>query len=397
MGSLINIIFGVFVRVLGALATFVAILILTNSLDKADNANYFLLISLSTFFSVVFRMGSDNLLIKNFAEYAENSFIDLSFIITLSLFIIFLSIICIFLIFLFVEDFLFWQYVIILSSITSLNIMFTCALNGLNKVTLSVFLSSTLPNISFLAAISLLQNFEYLNIENIYFISLVTNLFPLILSIITLKVLIAKREIGTTIKLLNIIEITKLSGSFFGGSVIQVLQNQLPILSLGMFSTNSQVALFGVASRLSSTLGYINTITSKYIALIYAKINNSSDISTAIKYITIFQVLTLIFFTIFADKILSIFGDSYEQAKAPTIFLISAQVLNLFLQNYVTRLQVTNKQNKAFLFLFFNLGLLILFLTLFNIISDQNSLNTSISVFLVLVISLLLVKVRKQV
>ncbi|WP_440465024.1 oligosaccharide flippase family protein [Psychrobacter sp. ASPA161_6] len=397
--SLAHIVFGVLVRVLGAVASFFSILILTNFLDKDDNANYFLLISLSIFISVVFRMGADNLLIKKVAQSDCNSKIDLSLSASLILYIVLITLILLFCIFVFIDDSLFWLYVLGMSAVIAINIVIGCIFNGLNKITLSVLLTMTVPSILFLLFIYILQYIGDLNIGNVYFISLMSNIVALLVSAFSLLLLLRIKRIKSNIKIVSLSTLLVSSKSFFGGSVIQSLYNQLPIFALGVFSTGSEVALFGVASRLSSILGYINSITSKYIALIHAKIKTKiespTNISNAIKFITMFQVLSLILFIFFSERVLGIFGSGYEEAKITAILLIAAQVLNLFFQNHITSFQVTDKQYRALLFIMLNLLILVLFFGFFYVVSDLNSQNAAISVFLVLVISCVLIRIRK--
>lgn len=399
LGPLVNIIFGVSIRLLGAIASFLSIIILTNSLNKEDNANYFLLISLSLFISVFFRMGSDNLLIKKIVQESNRYIVDFSMYASIILFIVLSSILCSLMILLVIDDSLFWISVVALSSITAINTVIGCAFNGLDKITLSVFLTLTMPSCLFLVFIYALKLLNYMIIEHVYFSILAANLFSLGLSIVLLAILLKKRKLRFSIKIISLKKLIISSSSFFGGSLVQSLYNQIPMFALGVFSTSSEVALFGVASRLSSMLGYINSITSKYIALIHAKLDinteESNNVLSAVKFITIVQVLTLILFMIFSDKIFSIFGSSYEDAKMTAFFLIFSQILNLFFQNHITSLQVTGKQRKSFMLSIFSLVLLVFIFGFFNIYSNQNSLNTSISIFLVMFISCILIKKRK--
>lgn len=401
LGSLVNIIFGVFVRILGAVASFFSILILTNSLGKEDNANYFLLISLSMFISVVFRMGTDNLLIKEVAKDNDSSLIELSLPITLVFFITLISFISLILIYLTMNNNLFWLYVIAVSAIIAINIIIGCTLNGLNKITLSVLLTLTMPSALFLIFLYFLKMSEYLNISNVYFIILISNTFSLVVSLIVFVILLKTRGLKVSMRLISLKKLIVSSSSFFGGSVVQSLYNQTPIFMLGILSTGSEVALFGVSSRLSSILGYINSITSKYIALIHAKvgvkakISSTSDISSSIKFITMFQISSLIVFMIYSKEILGIFGPGYENAKMTAFFLISAQILNLFFQNYITSFQVTGKQYEAFLLIMFNLFMMVLLFGFNYIFLTLNSLSAATSVFLVLIMSCVLIKIRK--
>ncbi|MGP5215577.1 lipopolysaccharide biosynthesis protein [Psychrobacter celer] len=399
--SLGHIVFGVLVRVLGAVASFFSILILTNSLDKDDNANYFLLISLSMFISVILRMGADNLLIKEVAQGDDSSMIELSLPASLIFFITLITVISLTCIFLIIDSSLFWLYVVAISAAIAINIVIGCIFNGLNKITLSVFLSLTMPSALFLLFVYILQSLEILNIGNIYFISLVSNLISLFISIFAFIFLLKARKLKVYIRFISLEKLLISSSSFFGGSVVQSLYNQIPIFALGIFSTGSEVALFGVSSRLSSILGYINSITSKYIALIHAKmkvkIDGSSNISNAIRWITMFQIISLVIFVLYSDQILGFFGSGYEDAKITAFFLIAAQVLNLFFQNHIVSFQVTGKQYKALLFLILNLFMLILLFGSSYMFFNFDSQSAAISVFLVLVISCILIRIRKTV
>lgn len=397
--SLIGIFSGVFIRVLGAVASFLSILILTNSLSAEDNANYFLLVSWSIFISVILRMGADNLLVKTVAQSSEKSEIDLGIFLSLTLFIILSSTICLIFIHLFFSSSYFLICIIALSMAVAINIMIGCALDGLNSITLSILLTLTVPSSILLLSIYILKYTKHLSIQNVYAISIMSNVVSLAIALIVLTFIVQRRNFKILCSMISLRKLSTMSSSFFVGSIIKSLYEQIPIFTLGIYSNASEVALFGVASRLSSILGFINSITSKYIALVYAKLkikdNDSEGISDAIKYITIFQVLSLIVFIIFSDQILNIFGSFYYGAKMTAIILIAAQILNLFFQNYISKLQVTGLQLKALWFLLFNLIVMIILIAIANTISMQNSINTSIIVFLVLILSCILILKKK--
>lgn len=399
LNSLFNIMFGFFVRVIGAATSFFSILVLTNELSKNDSSSYFIFISLSLFMSVLFRLGADNLLIKKTIQDSDNSRIDLSLTVSIVLFIIILSFILNMLGFLFLKDSLFWLLTILLSAFMAINIVIGCVFNALNRITLSVFLTLALPSMLTLIGFLFIKVFDMLIINSVYMIVLLSNILSLSLSLSLLFFLILRKKLRLSVFLISPVGLINMSKNFFGGSVVLALYNQLPFFVLGAFSTGNEVALFGVSSRFSSVLGYINSISSKYIALIYSKSkvvkNETRGISSAIKFITVLQICFLILFMFFSEEILSVFGEGYEDAKITIFFLLLVQVLNLFFQNFITNLQVTGKEYKALLFLSFNLFLLFLLFSCFYILFSLNSLSAAISMFVVLFLSCSIIAMRK--
>ncbi len=127
-----------------------------------------------------------------------------------------------------------------------------------------------------------------------------------------------------------------------------------PTLILGLIESNSAVAQYNIAARIallaSFVLMAINTISTPRFAEAYEKSNHQAARNIAIDSATLATLATLpiiLVLILFAEPLLSLFGEAYAQASWLLIILAIAQLANA-LTGPVGQMLVMSGHNRQF-------------------------------------------------
>jgi O-antigen/teichoic acid export membrane protein len=321
------------VKVGFVLAGFVLIVFVTRHYDSKSVGQYFWVLSSATILSALLRFGQENELIKRVAQSDESH--DVAFLTTkvlMLLLVLSLTLFCIFLpIYLIMFDELLDFAVIFIIASTSAAIGILCStLQAKGYAVTQQCLLNIPRTLALIFALSgvMLFNGQY---------SLKLMLVPAFLIGLGLTFVIY-RLYGFSFFVTRIGLLTNkkqtLNYLMIGFSVVIIAESA--IVMLGLLSEANEVALLGVASRLSYLVIFILLAFNSVIAPQFAQLYKNNQISKLIicyqkarrQSLVIALLLASIFFCA-SDFLLAFFGAYYQQADVILAILLLTQVVKV--------------------------------------------------------------------
>lgn len=319
-----------------ALVTFLITLFLARKLSIDVAGQFFFLLSVVTFFSVVVRAGLDNPIIRFGAKFAtDNKKEELAWLLKTALILVSIVSLIISIIL-----YIWSNYIDIDSSPNSiiffaipgvaLTFLMGCAVQGIKNPISGAFLKNALVPFSF--AIVLLVQF-YNNTLDPFVGYFIASLGSLIFIIYVVYRFLQHKPAQTT----NIFKRELKSAAFalFLTQSFQQLNQYGGQFILAAFSTESELAIFNVSFRVSILCSFILIAINNVLAPSFAKIDPLSDkvklqklVSNAAKIIWVVAFFFFFLVIFGAGYIAELFGKNYAEAATIIKILVFGQIVN---------------------------------------------------------------------
>ena len=346
-------------KLLGAAANFAVVLFLVKKLSITEAGYYFYIFSAVLICSVVARFGMDHYIIR---EVARSQFdINLEKKISRKIFLLFIitvltTLIIFFVLYIYFLFFESWIKKEIIVPMVVMAILFQawaniCAsiLQGLGR--------SVASGLAMSAGVPIINLFLLLTGDYIGLISFNFFIFALLISnAVTAIIALAGIKSWINFCVPSFEELSELLSDgkeFFVSKILQIGYDLAPVIYTGLLLGPVQIAVFGVSSRVTSLIGYVNTSISLVTAPIYA----TNGFATAKKegcsidgWLVKFgfaQLIISIVLSIFSEKILLIFGHKYFSGKYTLVLLLINQAILYYVTRGFMELQMGGKERVA--------------------------------------------------
>ncbi|RDH81031.1 MAG: hypothetical protein DIZ80_12985 [endosymbiont of Galathealinum brachiosum] len=214
----------------------------------------------------------------------------------------------------------------------ALSVVNAQAIQGLKRIKEStIILNLSVPLIALIGAMILISKYSVLGVVIAYTVSIILTYFA--------SLYLWKKIIPKDVCINKTYETKKILDScipLFWVSVMQMTINWLSFIVLGIYSTEADVGVLGMAIRVVTLMGFflmaVNSITAPKIAEMYKSNNHSAlenmcrSASTILLYITL--PFGLIIF-IFADTVLGLFGSEFLDHANVLQILVFGQFANI--------------------------------------------------------------------
>lgn len=329
-----------FYRAVGSLLTLLVTLVIAKKLGAESSGLYFLGFAIVTFLANVSRLGLDNAVLKLVSiNYHRDNGLVASIILSALLIIGFVGLILSFLIIYWSEFFsllLFENYRVSIVTnkmvpymvVSSWCFIIAMALQGMQKLIHSIFVTNIIINIFLLLFLWFIDNLSALKVVNILIFSALINLCS---GIYFLRpILRENRKIKLVLK-----ELVTLAKPLF----IIVLCNQcllwLGQIVLGIYGTPAEVSNFAVAQRISMLVSFFLMAINLVVAPKYARLYNSNDLASLKKLVALtgrinvaITIPIVLIVILFSEAFFAYFGNGYDKASFALIILALGQLLN---------------------------------------------------------------------
>ena len=140
----------------------------------------------------------------------------------------------------------------------------------------------------------------------------------------------------TGISWTSVASLTDASINLFWVEALGFLRNKFGLLLLGVWASESEVGIYGVALRVALLTSFIqvaiNSIVSPKIASLYER-NRREELERVARYAvqlsTLLATPPLLLFTLFPDLVLWLFGSEFTAGAGPLMVLAVAQFINV--------------------------------------------------------------------
>jgi len=361
--NLANAITGVLViKVISALFSLILGLLLGRLLGASLSGVFYLTVTLITILSTLCRLGMDHALVKVIARYKQRQkIVEMKYISSLSLTLGFICSLVFAVIFyntssmiavdLFNDKLLIsaFQYAsLALIPMTLMSIQMFC-LQGVEKTRKSLFLRDGLWVALSSVAVVLAYYSEY---DYVVFYGYgLAYLISFVLATLWWRGVVS----GAKLKYLK-----GEASRFISTSMPMLVTNLMtqvmlwgPLIILGIFSTTSDVGIFGLVARIAGLISFILIAINAVIAPRISKLYSIGKIEDLVKMIRNSARVNLLvtfpfatFFIIFPELILAFFGEEFKAGKNSMQLLCFAHLLNCFSGSVFFTLSMT-KEHKA--------------------------------------------------
>lgn len=334
-------------KIIGAILAFVFNIIIARNLGEANTGIFFLVLSVCTIFAVIARLGFDNTLLKLVSAYShQNDYLKLSTVVNYvtKYFILSGFIITIILFFnsQYISEFIFnkpeiiepLKYLSFMIIPFGIVILYSQILKGLNEISLSISMQSILvPLLSILGVYFFLETKDVNSIILFYLVSL--SISGLLITYITKKK-IGKHKDKDKENINITSEIFSSSINLYIVSILNLIITWSPIIILGILSSNRDVGLLGVASRVIMVMGFlllaVNSVTARKFSSYGTEKNKEALkqlLNSSYKLLFLVSLPVFLLTIIFSKQILSVFGHSFTDA----VVLLQILAFGQFISN----------------------------------------------------------------
>lgn len=347
-----------FYRAIGSLLVLLVTLVIAKKLGAESSGLYFLGFAVITFLANLSRLGLDNAVLKLVSiNYHYDDGVVASIILTALIIIGGVGLALSFLILNWSEFFSLLLFenqrvsIVIDKMVPYMVISSWCfiiamALQGMQKLIQSIFVTNIIINIFFLVFLYLIDGLSALRAVEILFFSAVINLSfgiyflrPIFRK--GLKIRLVWKELITLAKPLFIIVLCNQTLLWLGQIV------------LGIYGTPAEVSNFAVAQRISMLVSFFLMAINLVVAPKYARLYNSND-SVALKKLVALTGRINVAITIpivsivilFSESFFAYFGDGYDKASFALIILALGQLLNAITGSVGYLLSMTGHEKK---------------------------------------------------